>query len=110
SEELQLRQRVRRVDAQERVRPRRPHAICADNLDAPAHSQPVGDAGVAARLYVEVAVEGEAVPEVIAEGRAGDLFSALPRFVVIARREISAGGALGQVIPVIPPGALDGAV
>src|SRR5262249_21646074 len=106
----QLRQRVGRIDAQEGVRPGRPNAVVADHLDASANAQAIGDTLVASGGHVEVSVERQAKPPIVAQGGARHFLGALSGLLVVARRKIRASRALRQMVPVVPPGAFYGTI
>ncbi len=109
-EELQLRQWVRGVDAQVGVGPGCAGAVVAQHLDATPDAEAIRDPRVALRIDVEVAVQREPLPQIFAQRGARDLFGPLARLLVITRGKISASGPFGEVIPVVTPGSLDGAI
>lgn len=72
-EELDLRKRILRIDTEERRVPGGPDTALTANLDAPAHSQPVCQAGDLFGGQVEIALPLQLQPQLVAERCLGDL-------------------------------------
>src|SRR5205823_3851139 len=70
-EELELGQRVGRVDAEIGIGPGWANAVLADDLDPTPDAQPIGHTVETARGQVEVALPSELLPQLVAQRQAG---------------------------------------
>src|SRR3954462_12417981 len=102
-EELGLGQGIGGIDTEKRLCPGRLNPRGATDLDPPADSQPVRDAGITPRWQVDVAYPSYPRPHLVADGEAGDLFSASSCGLVIGVGEAKPGAPFWQVVPAVTP-------
>ncbi len=76
---------------------------CSEDFDPLADAQPVGESWVEFGRKIEIALAFDTLPEIVTEGRAGDLRRAAMSGFVVALGKAESGGPLWQVIPAVAP-------
>ena len=107
-EELGFRQRIGRIDTQERVGPRWPCASRTEHLYSPTNPKAVCQTSKVLGWQIEVALPFKLVPQLLAQCRAGSLSAPIACHAVVSPGEVRASRALWEVVPAAKPGPFYG--